>query len=170
MDDLILENYPPITISRLSSGVLTGNSNNEDGIILMRLFCEMSDQGKEIPNELIKHFSKVFKIILAREKLPNQALGIKEKSHPNHPSEKVKKQLAFAFLLHRVSGMKIDAAYDFISTEFGWQRSAIYEAWNEHKEDARKMFQLFCHATNKILTETEQKNLNKILKSSARQK
>lgn len=164
MDEILVENYPLETIQRLSDGVLNGTSDDEDGILLMRLFCLYVDGNKDVPNNLNLHFSKVFKSILQDNKEPKNALSIVKKNHPNHPNKKYRMQLAYAFLLYRLDGVKAEVAYDFIANEFGWNKTAIFKAWKEYAEDAVNMFILVCKFESKTITETEQKNLNKILK------
>jgi hypothetical protein len=167
LDEILLENYPPLTIQRLSNGILNGTSDDEDGILLMRLFCLYVDEKKDVPTALNLHFSKVFKSIFKDNKEAKNALSIIKNNHPNHPSKKYRIQLAYAFLLYRLNGIKTKAAYDFIANEFGWNRTAIYAAWKEYGEDAINMFKLNCKFESKIISDSEQKILNKILKKKS---
>ncbi len=164
MHEILEDNYPPMTIERLSREVINETANDQEGKILIELFCLYADKNKQVPAPLINHFSKVFKSILNRKKEPKAALGILEKIHPNHPSDKEKHMLALAFAFHRIDGAKVGIAEDYVSIEFGWERTAIREAWKKHKNDAERMIRIFY--AGKFTSTSEQKNFTKLFKSS----
>jgi hypothetical protein len=164
MHEILVDNYPPMTIERLSKEVLNETAHDQEGKILIELFCLYADNNKQVPPPLINHFSKVFKSILNRDKEPKAALGILENIHPNHPSDQIKQMLAVTFAFYRMDGIKVGIAEDYVSIEFGWGRTAIREAWKKHKNDAEKMIRIFY--AGKFTSTSEQKNFTKLFKSS----
>lgn len=164
MHEILVDNYPPMTIERLSKEVLNETAHDQEGKILIELFCLYADKNNEVPTALINHFAKVFKNILKKNKEPKAALGILENVHPNHPSDKDRQLLALTFAFHMIDGMNVGIAEDYVSIEFGWGRTAIREAWKKHKEDAERMIRIFY--SNKSTSIDERNNFTKLFGSS----
>lgn len=130
-------------IFQIAWEVREGKAKPDEARRLLEYFCDCYDEGKEIPEYLIRHLRDAFRAYLnTRTTTIQRALGLTRKRGRPEAGEEQRTHMAAEVLRHRLKGEAHQDALESASEVFGCGISIVGEAWAQYKQDAIAMLRL----------------------------
>ncbi len=128
--------------SHIADDIRHGVANPEDAKRLLTAFCDLFDQRRPIPEELLEYLRDAFSSFLKGEKKIEVALGLKRRRGTPNADYQVRAKMAAEVLRKRLKGVAHQQALEEVAESFGWGKTIIGEAWASHRSDAIALLDL----------------------------